>query len=112
VKITEARVSEIFDQVQKELKRISKVKLLPAGIVLTGGGARLPKIVDLAKRELELPCQIGVPQGFIGLEEDPSLSTVCGLVLEGVGLKEEKEFPSFLKGTIQRLKRIFRIFIP
>lgn len=112
VKITQARVSEIFDQVQKELKEISRAKLLPAGIVLTGGGAKLPKIVGLAKKELKLPCRIGIPQGFIGLEEDPSLSTVCGLVLEGADSKEEKEFPSFLKGATQKLKRIFRVFIP
>ncbi|MFC1663659.1 cell division protein FtsA [Patescibacteria group bacterium] len=112
VKIIEARASEIFDQVQKELKKISRDKLLPAGIILTGGGAKLPKMVDLSKRELKLPCHIGTPQGFIGIEEDPCLSTVCGLILEKVDFEEEGESSNFSKDTIQRLKKMFKIFIP
>ncbi len=106
--IIEARVSEIFEEVQKELKKISRVGLLPAGIVLTGGGARMPKIVELAKKELKLPCQIGTPQGFIGLEEDPRLSTVCGLVLSEIDSDGERGS----KGIIAKLKKLFKIFIP
>lgn len=110
--IIEARVLEIFDQVNKELKKISRQSLLPAGIVLTGGGAKLPKIVDLAKKELKLPSRIGmVTKGFIGLEEDPSLATLCGLVLEGADLAAEKSF-SFAEGITAKLKKIFKIFIP
>lgn len=110
--IIEARVLEIFDQVNKELKKISRQSLLPAGIVLTGGGAKLPKIVDLAKKELKLPSQIGtVTKNFLGLEEDPSLATVCGLVLEGADLAAEKSF-SFAEGITAKFKKIFKIFIP
>lgn len=110
--IIEARVSEIFSEVQKELKKISRAGLLPAGIVLTGGGARMPKIIELAKKELKLPCRIGIPKGFIGLDKDSRLSTVCGLVLSGVDFKEEQEPPSFLKGIFAKLKRISKVFIP
>jgi cell division protein FtsA len=111
--IIEARVSEIFDQVNKELKKISREKLLPAGVVLTGGGAKLPKIVELAKKELKLPCRLGKPQGFLDLEKDPSLATVCGLVLEGAELETEKS-PSIFRGTnlFSKFKKIFKIFIP
>ncbi len=84
VDIIEARVSEIFNLIQKELKKISRQELLPGGVVLTGGGAKLSKITDLAKQELKLPCKMGIPRGIIGLEEDPSLAIVSGLVLEGV----------------------------
>jgi len=55
---------------------------LPGGIVLTGGGSKLPKIKDLIKRELKLPCEIGTPSGIVGIEEDPALATVCGLVIK------------------------------
>jgi len=113
--IIEARVSEIFDQVNKELKKISREKLLPAGVVLTGGGSKLPKIVDFAKKELKLSCRIGKPQGFLNFEKDPSLSTVCGLVLEGVDLETEKgtaTFQTFGKGIGNKIKRLFKIFIP
>lgn len=110
--VIEARVSEIFDQVNKELKKISRQKLLPAGIVITGGGARLPKIVDLAKKELKLPCRIGRPRGFIGLNGDPTLATVCGLVLSGVDSEREEGFSDFGRGITDKLKGFFRIFIP
>ena len=115
--IIEARVSEIFDQVNKELKKISREKLLPAGVVLTGGGSKLPKIVDFAKKELKLSCRIGKPQGFLNFEKDESLSTVCGLVLGGVDLEGERGEAAlqtffFGKGIGNKIKRIFKIFIP
>lgn len=110
VDIIEPRVSEIFDLIDKELKKIGRQQLLPGGIVLTGGGAKLPKIKELAKQELKLPCDIGVPVGIVGLEEDPSLATLCGLVLEGADLKEEYNFPG--KSFWSRVKKIFRNFIP
>ncbi len=112
-RIIEARVSEVFDQVNKELKKISREKLLPAGVVLTGGGSKIPKIVELAKKELKLPCRIGKPHGFSNLEEDPSLSTVCGLVLGGADLEEgNKGFAAVGKGIGSKLKKMFKIFIP
>jgi len=113
VNIIEARVSEIFDQTNKELKKISRQGLLPAGIVLTGGGSKLPKIVELAKKILKLPCRIGKPKGFFPSQEDPALSVVCGLALSATDL-EEKSFSSFglERGIIDKLKKVFRIFIP
>jgi len=114
--IIEARVCEIFNLVNKELKKISRQKLLPAGIVLTGGGAKLPKIVELAKKELKLPAQIGKPTGFFSFQDDPSLATLCGLVLEGFDLEKEGMTGSwssdFKKGIFGKLKRIFKIFVP
>jgi len=111
--IIEARVSEIFSLVDKELKKISRQRLLPAGLVLTGGGARLPGIKDLAKKELRLPCRIGVSRIFAGFQADPSLSTLCGLILEGSEMEEEQgNFSDFWKGIKGKLKKIFRIFIP
>ena len=110
--IIEIRTSEIFSEVQKELKKISREKLLPAGIVLTGGGAKLPQIEELAKRELKLPCKIGRPQGFQDLEEDLSFSTVCGLVLAGADLEIEGTQTTFESGVASKIKKLFKIFIP
>lgn len=118
-RIIEARVLQIFMQVQKELKKISKQELLPAGIVLTGGGAKLPKIIDVAKKELKLPCRLGKPLNFSGLDDDPSFSTVCGLVLRAVDFEEEKGWQKAEKfsatekqGFKNKIKKLFRIFIP
>jgi len=108
--IIEPRVSEIFSQIYKELKKIGKEKLLPAGVVLTGGGAKLPKIAELAKKELKLPVKIGKPQGISSLD-DPALAVCGGLVLLGTDSAEGKTF-EFGEGIGTKIKKIFKIFIP
>lgn len=84
--IIEARLEEIFDRVTAELKRIDRDGKLPAGIVLTGGGAALPGTVEFAKHYLRLPVSIGVPSEtdtIIDQVVDPSFATVVGLSLWG-----------------------------
>lgn len=113
--IIESRVSEIFSEVNKELKKISKQGQLPGGAVLTGGGAKLPKISELAKKELKLSCRIGRPQGFNPDQDDLSLATVCGLVLNGVDLEESGGGgwqPSLGKQVGGKIKKLFKAFIP
>jgi cell division protein FtsA len=53
-----ARVSDIFDLVDNQLKKIGKSGLLPAGIILTGGGSGIINIQDIAKASLKLPSKI------------------------------------------------------
>jgi cell division protein FtsA len=82
--IIEARLEEIFSLINKELKSIGKAGLLPAGAVLTGGGAKLPQIVELAKVTLGLPAQVGFPAklgGILDKVDDPSFATAVGLIL-------------------------------
>ncbi len=82
----EARLEEIFDRVTTELKRIDRDGKLPAGIVLTGGGAALPGVAEFAKHYLRLPVSIGVPSEtdtIIDQVVDPSFATVVGLSLWG-----------------------------
>ncbi|MDO8530007.1 MAG: cell division protein FtsA [bacterium] len=117
VNIIGPRVSEILDLMQKELKKIGRQELLPSGIVLTGGGAKMPKIKELAKQQLKLPVEVGIPRGITGLTLDPALATVAGLVLEGAELGTEGEgimgLPAdFLKGLSMKMKKMFRVFIP
>ena len=110
--IIEARLCEIFDLVLKELKKLPGETLLPAGIVLTGGGVNLPKFVDLAKKELKLPCRLGFSQGFSKTVEDSSLSVACGLVLWGSDLEGKKRESFGGRGLGSKIKRAFRVFIP
>lgn len=105
-KTIDKKVLEIFSEVEKELKKISKEKFLPAGIVLTGGGAKIPKISDLAKKKFKLPVKIGRPRGLINLD-DPSFSVSAGLVLEGF---ESEKF--YQPGAFSRVKKFFKIFLP
>ena len=100
----------IFESVLKELKKLSKDKKLPAGIVLTGGGAKAPRILELARLKFKLNCKIGKPKGILNLEEDPALSTLAGLVLSAVELEEKKE--ELKRGVFPKIKKLFRIFLP
>ncbi|HNZ86504.1 MAG TPA: cell division protein FtsA [bacterium] len=82
--ITKARVEEIFDLVAKELKNIERFGMLPAGVVLTGGGAKLQGIVEQAKEQLRLPVFLAKLQkinSIVDKTEDLSYSTVVGLLL-------------------------------
>ncbi|OGY46989.1 MAG: cell division protein FtsA, partial [Candidatus Buchananbacteria bacterium RIFCSPHIGHO2_01_FULL_47_11b] len=84
--IIEARVEEIFDKVDSELRKIDRSGKLPAGAIVTGGGAKLPEIIEHAKKRLRLPASLGVPnQVHSALDKinDPSFSTAVGLVLWG-----------------------------
>jgi cell division protein FtsA len=108
-KIIEARVSEIFELADKEIKKVSRQGLLPGGIVLTGGGVKLPGMVELAKKEFKLPCRIGYCKEFKGLEKDSSLTTVCGLILSKV---EKENHLSKASGVGKGIKKFFENFIP
>lgn len=91
VKVVDARVSELLDIVETELKKVSKNGILPAGVVLSGGGSNLPGLSLLVKDKLRLPVKIAEPLGFDGtnnIVSDPSFAVAVGLVLWG----SEKEF--------------------
>lgn len=59
--VVQAKLKQIFSQVNAHLKSIGREKLLPAGIILTGGGSAVPDILDVARATLKLPSQIGLP---------------------------------------------------
>lgn len=81
--IIEARLEEIFSMVNKEFAKIHRVGLLPAGVVFSGGGSKLPGILEVAKKELKLPASIGSTQILTAIDKvnDPQFSTAVGLVL-------------------------------
>ena len=111
--IIESRVSEIFSQIQKELRKISKQELLPAGIILTGGGSLLPGIEEYAKRVLKLPCRLAAPKNIPGLPEDPSFSAAVGLLMEGWDMEKEGiKLRSSSGGFGEMIRRFFKIFLP
>jgi len=84
--IIQARIEEILYLVDQELKKVQRSGLLPAGAVFTGAGAKLPGIIEEAKKNLRLPAAIGYPIGLISSADqinDPGYSTAIGLVKWG-----------------------------
>jgi len=88
--VIESRLSEICDLINSDLRAIEKERSLPAGVVVTGGGAKLPGVADLFKDELKLATQIGFPkdgifetesQAMLEFLESPEYSLVLGLIL-------------------------------
>jgi len=117
--IIEARLDEIMDLVNKELKAIDRQGLLPAGVVLLGGGAKMPGLVDLVKSELKLPTQIGFPLELDGIAEevdDPSFSAAVGLILWGMDSqnkrKEHSPWPGPINQIFNKIKSWFKDFLP
>jgi cell division protein FtsA len=123
VEIIEARLEEIFNHINNELKKIHRDGKLPSGIVLTGGGASLPGIVDFSKKHLHLPSVLGKPQNVstvIDRVDDPSFATAVGLVLWGgkyAAGSGAQDFGSMLKGVmsgknVEKVKKWFKSFLP
>jgi cell division protein FtsA len=82
--IVEARLEEIFEAVQHELKKAGRAGKLPSGVILTGGGAQLKNVVDYAKQALGLAARMGKPTGYGGVAdgiEKPSFAAAIGLML-------------------------------
>lgn len=84
--IVRARVEEIMRLVFLELPSADYEALVPAGLVLTGGGANLAGIAALGQEMLEMPVRIGTPSNLNGIAEsllNPCFATSVGLLLWG-----------------------------
>lgn len=82
--ILEARLSEIFDIVIRQVEQSGNESRLPAGVVITGGSALLPGIDSVAKKVFGVPARIAHPRGVEGLVEEilsPSFAVAQGLII-------------------------------
>lgn len=93
------------------------------GVVITGGGASLPGIVEFSKKHLRLPSSLGKPQNvttIIDRVDDPSFATAVGLVLwgdkytKGSGSQNfGNVFKDILGGqTMEKAKKLFKSLLP
>ena len=82
--IVEARLDDLFDMIDKELKKIHRSRKLPGGVVMAGGTSKLPGIAEYAKERLQLSARVGTMQPLGGLVDtvaDTAFSTAIGLML-------------------------------
>ncbi|OGN08318.1 MAG: cell division protein FtsA [Candidatus Yanofskybacteria bacterium RIFCSPHIGHO2_01_FULL_45_42] len=87
VKVVDARTNELLEMVTNELKKIGKHGLLPAGVVLSGGGSNLPGFAALVKEVLRLPVRVARSSDSEKIS-DTAFTVATGLILWGM----EQEF--------------------
>ena len=82
--IVEARLEEIFEGIEKELKKAKRAGRLPSGVVLTGAASQLKHLPEYAKTTLGLAARLGQPTGYGGVADDidkSAFATAIGLML-------------------------------
>jgi cell division protein FtsA len=80
------RMQEIFQMARAEVRKTGFDGLLPAGVVVTGGGSRLMGTTDAAQLVFDTSVRLGQPAGMVGLADHaqgPSFAVACGLVKWG-----------------------------
>ncbi len=84
--VVEPRYEELFSLVLAELKRSGFENMIAAGIVLTGGGAKMDGAIELAEEVFNMPVRLGSPQyvsGLVDVVRNPIYATGVGLLLFG-----------------------------
>ena len=119
--VIEARFEEIFELVEKEIKRSGYAGLLRAGAVITGGSSQLPDYRDLASRILNVPVRLAHPEKITGIADtlkNPSYSTSVGLLRLGLEMDAmvEPEVVDTMGLPVnqwgRRMNEIIRRFLP
>ena len=116
-KIVKSRLSEIITMAHGELRKAGKDSMLAAGVVLSGGGAKLPGITDFTKDIMKLPTVIGVPTGISGLSDkvsDPAYAAAVGLMLEDMQQPMDGlgGINNIVGGVLGRVRSIFKSLMP
>lgn len=83
--IIHQRLDEILGLVQQEIEKTGFTGNLPAGVVVTGGGAHQPGIVELAREVFATPARVGMPErgisGLVDSVQAPRYAVAAGLLL-------------------------------
>ena len=106
--ITEARLDELFEYVEKELKTIHKSQKLPGGVVIVGGMSALPGIAEFAKDRLQLPAQVGSLQHVSGLVD--SIDKKEYIAATGLAIVDMLTLPQNAYSTTPSQKTIRGVF--
>jgi cell division protein FtsA len=113
--IVEARLSDILELIETHLKKLNRNGLLPAGIIMVGGGAHIDEIEKLAKQLLKLPAKIFDPSASSAKLQikDPGWVVAYGLCLFGLGAGDEESMGSrLLRQTRSRFLSWLKEFLP
>ena len=113
--IVEPRYEELFALIREELRRSGFEEAIAAGVVITGGSAKMEGAVELAEEIFHMPVRLGVPQHVSGLVEvvsNPIHSTGVGLLLYArantQGVLREKPIYGGVKTAVDRMRAWFQ----
>ncbi|HEX3120603.1 MAG TPA: cell division protein FtsA [Candidatus Acidoferrum sp.] len=84
--ILEPRARELFEMLRENLRHAGMLEVCAAGVVLTGGGSRLPGMMDIADSVLRKPVRMAWPVPLAKMPSalaEPEFATVLGLVMYG-----------------------------
>ncbi|MBI2013608.1 MAG: cell division protein FtsA [Candidatus Colwellbacteria bacterium] len=115
--VIESRLSELCELINEELKKIGKTARLPGGVVLVGGGAKHPGMLELFRAELKLTSQIGFPSPSLFEAESGAMGEylesqefACAL---GLSLWERDITPKPATNSYkEKIVKLFRNFMP
>lgn len=111
--IVSARLTDIFELIDAHLKKIRRDGLLPAGIIITGGGSGITTIQDLARAALRLPSKIAtLDPAQNGKVRDASWAVAYGLCIWGVSGGEDESGIKIARRTGNALLSWFKQFLP
>ena len=82
----EPRFEELFGLIRDELRRSGFEELIAAGVIITGGSAKMEGAVELAEEVFHMPVRLGAPQyvnGLMDVVRNPIHATGVGLLLYG-----------------------------
>jgi len=113
--VVEPRYEELFTLVQAELRRSGFEDLCAAGVVITGGSAKMEGTVELAEEIFHMPVRLGLPQfvaGLVDIVRNPIFSTGVGLLLFGYQNRALREAEARMGGSfnavMKRMKSWFQ----
>lgn len=116
--IIQPRVAEIFGLARDRLEQHDILRGIGGGVVLTGGGASLPGVVDLAQEVFGLPARVGTPlpeAGLVAEVSGPEFATAVGLIeyarqhvsIEEPDRRRQRDTKRVLHGIRGWLRRFF-----
>lgn len=111
--VIEPRYQELFELILEEIKSSGLEEQIAAGIVLTGGSAKMEGAVEFAEELFQMPVRVGAPIGVKGLSEyvdDAAFATVIGLLQYGKESLQTKTAQKTNKaeGLWQRIQSWFK----